>query len=67
MANYTAMFEQAEDGSWGGYLPDLNGTSLAEVQENARTGLVMWVEDMKEQGLPIPPPTVKVLAIEVAA
>lgn len=72
MANYTAIFEQAEDGSWGGYFPDLpvilvNGTSLAEVQENARTGLEMWVEDMKEQGLPIPPPAVKVLAIEVAA
>ena len=72
MANYTAIFEQAEDGTWGGYFPDLavilvNGNTLEEAQENARTGLEMWIEDMKEQGLPIPPPTVQVLAIEVAA
>jgi predicted RNase H-like HicB family nuclease len=72
MANYTAIFEQAEDGTWGGYFPDLavilvNGTTLEEAKENARTGLEMWIEDMKEQGLPIPPPTVHVMAIEVAA
>ena len=72
MANYTAIFEQAEDGTWGGYFPDLatilvNGTTLEEVQENARTGLELWIEDMKEQGLPIPKPTTCVQAFEVAA
>ena len=72
MANYTAVFEQAEDGSWGGYFPDLpvilvNGSTLEEVQENARTGLEFWIEDMKDQGLPLPVPTTRVLAIEVAA
>lgn len=72
MANYTAIFEQAGDGSWGGYFPDLpvilvNGETLAEAQENARTGLEMWIEEMKEQGLPIPTPAVQVLAVEVAA
>jgi hypothetical protein len=29
--------------------------------------LEMWIEDMKEQGLPTPPPTVQGMAIEVAA
>ena len=72
MAKYTAIFEQAEDGTWGGYFPDLavilvNGTTLEEAQENARTGLELWIEDMKEQGLPIPAPTTRVLDIEVAA
>jgi predicted RNase H-like HicB family nuclease len=72
MAKYTAIFEQAEDGTWGGYFPDLavilvNGTTLEEAQENARTGLELWIEDMKEQGLPIPSPTTRVLNIEVAA
>jgi predicted RNase H-like HicB family nuclease len=72
MANYTAIFEQAEDGTWGGYFPDLavilvNGSSLEEAKENARTGLEMWIEDMKKQGLPISPPTIQVAAIEVAA
>ena len=45
----------------------VSGSSLEEAQENARTGLEMWIEDMKEQGLPIPQPTVQVMAIEVAA
>jgi predicted RNase H-like HicB family nuclease len=45
----------------------VNGSTLDEAKENARTGLEMWIEDQKEQGLPIPPPTVQVLAIEVAA
>jgi predicted RNase H-like HicB family nuclease len=72
MANYAAIFEQANDGTWGGYFPDLpvilvNGASLEEAKENARSGLEMWVEDMKEQGLPIPPPSVQIVEIEVAA
>ena len=72
MAKYTAIFEQAEDGTWGGYFPDLatilvNGNTLMEAQENARTGLALWIEDMKEQGLPIPSPTTQVAAFEVAA
>ncbi len=72
MAHYTAFFEQAEDGTWGGYFPDLpvilvSGTTLEEVQQNAKTGLEMWIEDMREQGLPIPQPTTHVQAFEVAA
>jgi predicted RNase H-like HicB family nuclease len=72
MANYTAVFEQAEDCTWGGYFPDLpvilvNGTTLEEVQENARTGLEFWIEDMKEQGLSLPAPTTQAVAFEVAA
>jgi predicted RNase H-like HicB family nuclease len=72
MANYMAIFEQADDGTWGGYFPDcavilVNGSTLEEAQENARAGLELWVEDMKEQGLPIPRPTTQVRAFEVAA
>jgi predicted RNase H-like HicB family nuclease len=72
MAHYTAIFEQAEDGSWGGYFPDLamilvNGETLEEAQVNARTGLDFWIEDMKEQGLDIAPPTTRTVAFEVAA
>ncbi len=69
---YAAIFEQAEDGSWGGYFPDLamvlvNGQTLEEAQENARTGLKLWIEDMKEQGLATPAPSTKVIAFELAA
>jgi predicted RNase H-like HicB family nuclease len=45
----------------------VNGSTLEEVQENARTGLEFWLEDMKEQGLPIPAPAVHVQSFEVAA
>ena len=38
------------------------GRTLEEAQENARTGLQLWVEDMKEQGLPMPKASIKVLA-----
>ena len=72
MANYIATFEQAEDGTWGGHFPDLpvilvNGGTLEEVQENARTGFEMWIEDMKDQGLSLPTPSTGVLAFEVPA
>jgi predicted RNase H-like HicB family nuclease len=72
MAHYAAVFEQAEDGTWGGYFPDLpvilvNGNTLEEVQANAKSGLEFWLEDMKEQGLPIPAPSTRVTAFEVAA
>jgi predicted RNase H-like HicB family nuclease len=72
MASYTAVFEQAEDGMWGGYFPDLpvilvNGTSLEEAHANARSGLELWLEDMKEQGLPIPESVTRAQVFEVAA
>ena len=72
MVNHTAIFEQAEDGTWGGYFLDLpvilvNGDTLNEARENARGGLELWLEDLKEQGLPIPAPAVHVQASEVTA
>jgi predicted RNase H-like HicB family nuclease len=72
MAKYTAIFERGGDGSWGGYFPDcgvilVNGGTLEEAQENARTGLELWIEDRKEQGLPLPEPATQVRAFEVAA
>jgi predicted RNase H-like HicB family nuclease len=49
---HTAVFEQAEDGSWGGYAPDLptilvNGDTLEEAKENMRTGIELWIEEAK--------------------
>ncbi len=72
MAYFKALFERAEDGTWGGYFPDLpvilvNGETLEVVQQNARTGFEFWIEDRKEQGVPIPQPTTHVQAFEVAA
>ena len=68
---YTAVFAQAEDGGWSGYEPDLptilvGGETLDEAKENMRTGIELWIEDMKEQGLPIPAPSTQAVSIEVA-
>jgi predicted RNase H-like HicB family nuclease len=72
MAKYTAIFEQAEDGTWSGYAPDLPtilamGDTLEEAKENMRTGIQLWIEDMNEQGLPIPKPSTEVVNFEVPA
>jgi predicted RNase H-like HicB family nuclease len=72
MVKYTAIFEQAEDGIRGGNYPGVavipvDRSTLGEAKKNARSGLELWIEDMKEQGLLIPPPSVRVIAIEVAA
>ena len=71
MTKYTAVFAQAEDGGWSGYAPDLptilvGGNTLEEAKENMRTGIELWIEDMKEQGLPIPAPSAQTVSIEVA-
>ncbi len=72
MMKFTAVFEQANDGSWGGYFPDLpgiivNGLTRDEVRANAQSGLEFWVECQREEGLPIPTPSVLVDTFEVAA
>jgi predicted RNase H-like HicB family nuclease len=62
ISNYRAVFAHAEDGGWSGYVPDLptilvGGYTLEEAQESMRKGIELWMEDMKEQGLPIPAPS----------
>jgi predicted RNase H-like HicB family nuclease len=62
ISSYTAIFEQASDGGWSGYVPDLptilvGGYTLDEAKESMRKGIELWMEDMKEQGLPIPAPS----------
>jgi predicted RNase H-like HicB family nuclease len=72
MANYTAVFEQAADGSWGGYVPDLpvvvaSGETLEEAQQNMREGIEIWIEEAKRSGEPIPAAKSQASVIEVAA
>jgi predicted RNase H-like HicB family nuclease len=62
ISNYRVVFEQAEDGGWSGYVPNLptilvGGYTLEETKESMRKGIELWMEDMKEQGLPIPAPS----------
>ena len=60
---YAALLEQAADGTWGGYFPDLPGTAAAGYAsaEEARTSLAevlaMHVTGMREDGLALPKPS----------
>ena len=56
---YTEIFEQAPDGGWDAHVPDLPVVAVgADTREEAeklvREAIVMYVDDLKEQGLPIP-------------
>jgi predicted RNase H-like HicB family nuclease len=69
---YTALFTQAEDGGWNGYVPDLptilvGGYTQEEATKSMEKAISMWIEYAKETGLPIPAPTTRVVGIEVVS
>lgn len=61
MSEYVVIYEQAEDGGWGAYLPDLPGVvalgaSQAEVADRIHEAVAAYVEDLRERGVTLPPP-----------
>ena len=61
MTEYVVIYERAEDGAWGAYLPDLPGVvalgaTRAEVSERVHEALSAYAEDLRERGLDLPPP-----------
>jgi len=61
MSEYVVIYEQADDGGWGAYLPDLPGvvaigTSRAEVAERIQEALSAYADDLRERGRPLPAP-----------
>ena len=68
---YAIVIEKAE-GNYSAYVPDLpgclaTGASVAEVESQIREAIAFHVEGMREDGLPIPPPSSQVEYIDVAA
>jgi predicted RNase H-like HicB family nuclease len=68
---YAVVIEKAE-GNYSAYVPDLpgciaTGESLAEVQRFIREAIELHISGMREDGLPIPPPSSQVEYIQVAA
>ena len=58
MIEYTVIYERGET-NWGAYVPDLPGCvsigdTLAEVQENIKEAIELYLEVLKEDGKPIP-------------
>lgn len=55
------IYEQAEDGGWGAYLPDLPGVvglgaSRIEAEARIREALEAYAADLRTRGQPLPPP-----------
>jgi len=66
---YAVVIEKAE-GNYSAYVPDLpgcvaSGTTVAEVESQIREAIAFHVEGMREDGLPIPPPSSQVEYIDV--
>ena len=69
---YTVIFEQAEEGNWGAYVPDLpivagGAETRDELEVLMREAIEFHISDLKAQGLPIPAPAAIAVAIGVAA
>ena len=61
MKEYVVIYEQAEDGGWGAYLPDVPGvvgigSTCEEAAERVREALSAYIEDLRERGLSLPAP-----------
>ncbi len=68
---YAVVIERAED-NFSAYVPDLpgciaTGATITEVEAEIRSAIEFHLEGIREDGLPIPPPSSRVEYIEVAA
>jgi predicted RNase H-like HicB family nuclease len=72
MREYTVIYELANDGGWGAYVPDLPGlgvigVTFETVEKLITEGIAIHIDGLKEDGLPIPEPTTLAARIAVAA
>ena len=61
MSEYVVIYEQAEDGGWGAYIPDLPGVvalgpTRSDVAGRIKEALAAYSEDLRERGQSLPPP-----------
>ena len=71
MKEYAVIFEKTETG-WSAYAPDLPGLGVAgatfeETEALVREGIEFHLQGLREDGLPIPEPTTRALAISIPA
>lgn len=57
MSEYIVIYEQAEDGGWGAYLPDLPGvvalgSTREQVAQRIQEALTAYAEDLQQRGAP---------------
>lgn len=68
---YAIVIEKA-DRNYSAYVPDLpgcvaTGASVAEVEKTIQEAVELHMAGMREDGIPIPPPSSRVDYVEVAA
>lgn len=68
---YAVVIEKA-DANYSAYVPDLpgciaTGGTVAEVQQSIREAIELHLSGMREDGIPLPPPSSQVDYIDVAA
>ncbi len=61
MSEYVVIYEQAEDGAWGAYMPDLPGVvalgaTRSVAAERIREALAAYTDDLRLQGRSLPTP-----------
>ena len=61
MSEYVVVFEQAEDGGWGAYLPDVPGVvalgvTRDEVTRRIQEAVSAYAEEMATLGMSLPAP-----------
>ena len=67
-----AIVIEPASGNYSAYVPDLpgcvaTGATLQEVEEEMREAITFHLEGLREDGLPVPPPSSRVEYLEVAA
>jgi predicted RNase H-like HicB family nuclease len=68
---YVYVVEQARDGSYSAYVPDLpgcttSGDSIDEVKRNIQDAVDTYIESLRENNEPVPPPTSSADFVEAA-
>ena len=68
---YAVVFEKAEN-NYAAYVPDLlgcvaTGETIEETEREIRQAIEFHLRGMREDGLPIPEPSIQVEYVEVAA
>lgn len=68
---YAIVIERAES-NYSAYVPDLpgcvaTGSTVEEVEQEIRSAMELHISGLKEDGLPVPPPSSRVHYVSVAA
>jgi predicted RNase H-like HicB family nuclease len=71
MKEFAGVFEKTSNG-WSAYAPDLPGLGVAaatieETEQLLREGIELHIEGMREDGLPIPEPSTRVMQLAIPA